>query len=610
MISISFIHRIHLSAMKIVRSSSYQNWIERFGPHTQHLFLGRSEQEQQKLENNDLQHSVGLQSFLSSRLYNSKLFRLFGGGNNFMDHLSLGMESNSSQQPLLPLTKFHLLPLKKQGIELPEDFLTNNRTELDLFLKESASEYPYLPELNQKIHSIRESQRKLKEEYEIICLGTGCAIPSKFRNVSSLLVYVPTSSSGILLDCGEGTWQQLLYLSPPSSTFSSQRNGNRALQWSKIIKMIWISHPHADHHLGLVNIILQRKKCLLFARTEEEEEEEQYHEEFEPIIIIAPMIVYSFLKEVSKLYPDLESAFVFIPVNYFDPTETCSSCNTTTDGGPVPPPISSSFGFSWKTILPNNSEKIGEEIAKLPTATTGVDKDGHEVEEDDGIDNKMPKKRQKLSLEEYSKEFVTSSMKEFLEQQFQRVGVASLQNVPVIHCKQSYGIILKLFTAPSEDNKKQSKTIVYSGDTRPSDLLIFYGQKADLLIHEATFEDDKIQEAMNKKHTTINEAIEVGKAMNCGNLLLTHFSQRYHSVPKQLLYPKGTTSPVQYIEQRKAQQCLNPIIAVDFLRFSNLDMEWLPFLAPAMAEIFLRDEDEEENLGEPVQKQKKGKAGN
>jgi ribonuclease BN (tRNA processing enzyme) len=590
--------------MKIVHSSSYQKWIERFGPHTQHLFLGRREQEQQI---NELQHSVRLQSFLSSRLYNSKLFHLFGGGNNFMDHLSLTVDSNSSQEQLLPLTKFHLLPLKKQGLELPADFLANDRTELDLFLKESATEYPYLPELNLKIHSIRESNRNLKEEYEIICLGTGCAIPSKYRNVSSLLVYVPVSSSGILLDCGEGTWQQLLYLSPPSSAFSSQSNGNRALEWSKIIKMIWISHPHADHHLGLINIILQRKKCLLSAKAEE-----QQHEEFEPIIIIAPMIVYSFLKEVSKLYPDLDSAFVFIPVNYFDPTETCSTCNTTTDGGPVPPPISTSFGVSWKTMLPNNSEKIGEEIVKLPT-TAGVvpsiDKDDHEVDEDDGIDNKMPKKRQKLSLEEYSEEFVTTNMKEFLEQQFQRVGITSLHNVPVIHCKQSYGIILKLFTSPSEDNKKLTKTIVYSGDTRPSDLLIFYGQKADLLIHEATFEDDKIQEAMNKKHTTINEAMEVGKAMNCAYLLLTHFSQRYHSVPKQLLYPKGSTSPVQYIEERKAQQLLNPIIAVDFLRFNNLDMEWLLFLAPGMAEIFARDEDEDENLGEPVQKQKKGKAG-
>lgn len=33
------------------------------------------------------------------------------------------------------------------------------------------------------------------------------------------------------------------------------------------------------------------------------------------------------------------------------------------------------------------------------------------------------------------------------------------------------------------------KRIVFSGDTKPCDLLVDEGKEADLLIHEATFED-------------------------------------------------------------------------------------------------------------------------
>jgi ribonuclease Z len=50
----------------------------------------------------------------------------------------------------------------------------------------------------------------------------------------------------------------------------------------------------------------------------------------------------------------------------------------------------------------------------------------------------------------------------------------------------------------------------YSGDTRPCDKLIEAGKGATLLIHEATFEDDLIAEAVAKNHSTTTEAIDVG----------------------------------------------------------------------------------------------------
>lgn len=44
--------------------------------------------------------------------------------------------------------------------------------------------------------------------------------------------------------------------------------------------------------------------------------------------------------------------------------------------------------------------------------------------------------------------------------------------------------------------------------------------------------DNELQEdAIKKRHCTINEAIEVSNAMNCEKLILTHFSQRYPKSP-------------------------------------------------------------------------------
>lgn len=54
------------------------------------------------------------------------------------------------------------------------------------------------------------------ESPEIVFLGTGAAIPSKYRNVSAILLRVPTVGTEgvgtvgtVLMDCGEGTLGQL-----------------------------------------------------------------------------------------------------------------------------------------------------------------------------------------------------------------------------------------------------------------------------------------------------------------------------------------------------------------------------------------------------------------
>jgi ribonuclease Z len=79
---------------------------------------------------------------------------------------------------------------------------------------------------------------------EIIALGTGSSVPSKYRNVSATLVKVP-GYGYYLLDCGENTLGQLKRVFEPEQLREVLQN----------LRMIWISHLHADHHLGTASVI-------------------------------------------------------------------------------------------------------------------------------------------------------------------------------------------------------------------------------------------------------------------------------------------------------------------------------------------------------------------
>ncbi|KAL8950374.1 MAG: hypothetical protein Q9222_003591 [Ikaeria aurantiellina] len=82
------------------------------------------------------------------------------------------------------------------------------------------------------------------KDAEVICLGTGSSAPSKYRNVSATLLRVP-GHGNYLFDCGEGTLGQLRRLFNPAELKLVLHD----------LKSIWISHMHADHHLGTASVI-------------------------------------------------------------------------------------------------------------------------------------------------------------------------------------------------------------------------------------------------------------------------------------------------------------------------------------------------------------------
>ena len=81
------------------------------------------------------------------------------------------------------------------------------------------------------------------KDAEVITLGTGSALPSKYRNVSATLLRVP-GYGNYLFDCGEGTLGQM-----------KRVFGEELPEVLRDLKVIWISHMHADHHLGIASVI-------------------------------------------------------------------------------------------------------------------------------------------------------------------------------------------------------------------------------------------------------------------------------------------------------------------------------------------------------------------
>lgn len=86
------------------------------------------------------------------------------------------------------------------------------------------------------------------QEGRVTFLGTGSALPSKYRNVTSNLLTF--GDAHLLLDAGEGTYGQLY------RNVGGDQDRLRALLAS--LHAVWISHNHADHHLGLVRILSER----------------------------------------------------------------------------------------------------------------------------------------------------------------------------------------------------------------------------------------------------------------------------------------------------------------------------------------------------------------
>lgn len=121
------------------------------------------------------------------------------------------------------------------------------------------------------------------QNIKVVTLGTGSAIPNKYRNVISTLVIIPgTISRSILFDCGEATLGNMRRLYGPKGL------RERVEQ----IGILYISHLHADHHLGAVSFI---NEWLQYTKNQPEK----------VLYVMGPWKYFEFLEEWSHLEPSI-----------------------------------------------------------------------------------------------------------------------------------------------------------------------------------------------------------------------------------------------------------------------------------------------------------------
>jgi len=118
--------------------------------------------------------------------------------------------------------------------------------------------------------------------------------------VSATYVHFGGNRGGILLDSGEGTFGQLV------RRFGS----DEALQIILSLNCIFISHIHADHHLGLIRILCLRNELISRIKNPES---------IPPLLVVGPRTLAHWMAEFVKCEPDnlLHLSYRYIDCNEF-----------------------------------------------------------------------------------------------------------------------------------------------------------------------------------------------------------------------------------------------------------------------------------------------------
>lgn len=239
---------IHRVPTAVWQDAEFRNWIKSFGPTTQHLVASTDGYR------NDVVFNTSAWNLLHLSLIDSDIFPLVMSATLSKPDPSSLPPNTSLLVPnhylkMQPRGQLEIFPSPEKDVAYPTDLDTAHAARREMLVKEPE----FAVECAKARHAVRADPRwgrphtEPGDDITVTTLGTGSAIPSKHRNVSATHLDIP-GVGGILLDCGEGTLGQL-----------RRRYGTQGLK--KVyedLKMIFVSHMHADHHLGLQAIMEDR----------------------------------------------------------------------------------------------------------------------------------------------------------------------------------------------------------------------------------------------------------------------------------------------------------------------------------------------------------------
>ncbi|XP_067914079.1 zinc phosphodiesterase ELAC protein 2 [Heterodontus francisci] len=270
---------VHMAPEPVLANNVYKSWMERFGPTTEHLVLNEHNQTVHNLRSHKIQTQLNL--------IHPEIFPL--------------LETFQAEEQPAPLDvptvrgecllKYQLRP----KFEWQRDAVVAADTEE--FIKE-ATEIPGFLEKVEECKNLLAADpvvlsAKVDKYPEVVFLGTGSAIPMKIRNVSSIILNIDATRS-ILLDCGEGTFGQLC-----------RHYGNDVDRVLCNLSAIFVSHMHADHHTGLINILLEREKALA-----------SMCKVFSPVLLVGPLPIMNWLNQYHNHCQEILRHINIIPARH------------------------------------------------------------------------------------------------------------------------------------------------------------------------------------------------------------------------------------------------------------------------------------------------------
>ncbi len=94
---------------------------------------------------------------------------------------------------------------------------------------------------------------------------------------------------------------------------------------------------------------------------------------------------------------------------------------------------------------------------------------------------------------------------------------------------------------------RAGRSLVYSGDTAPTEAVRRLAERATLLVHEATAAQEIEKEANEWGHSSARQAAECARVAEVGALFLTHFSARYKELEPleeeaRIVFPGSTAA--------------------------------------------------------------------
>ena len=404
------------------------------------------------------------------------------------------------------LLEYVLMPRSRRGfVRLTEDYLENCRHDAMDFASKSGA-FDAAKEILNKVKTEKEIPGKSSSnsncKAQLLFTGTGSAIPCKHRNVTGMCLRMEDGQA-ILLDVGEGTVGQLLRAS--STLVDDSKDESEILTYEHLlrnIKAAWVSHPHADHHLGLLRLLTDRQAILHHHFISDNDTEKN-----DRLVVIGPPPILHFLQEYEAIDPRIGASYVGLD---------CRDLKNSPDRPRT----------SMPRIMKENSLLGGR--------------------------------------------------------------ITSMEAIPVAHCAYSFAVVLEGTTFGK---------VAYSGDCRPSSHFARRALGADLLIHEATFEDGMEAEATMKRHSTVGEALDVARQMKAKQVVLTHFSQRYPRIPPIVSKRPATSDPGDNTASSTTD--IPVIFAFDFMAITPANLEEASSITPALRLLYPDEAGPEEE--EPVE---------